>query len=360
MPRKAKRYPNVSSFTDRHGKLRWRWRKAGFPTFYFTTPPDTPGFTEELALASAGARVQPGAGRAIPRSVADLAARYYESAGFRGSSESDRHRRRLILAPFVEEFSKDLVANFRWDHLEVVIGNKLEKRLQANGRMAGGPVAAHSLRKQLVRLFGYAIRLGWISENPVSLTDQVKVPKTGGYYTWTEEDIARYQRHHPLGTMARLALEIMLWTAQRGGDARLFGPRHLRDGKISYRQGKTGTELWLPAAPQLVEAISAMPSTGIKTFIVTEAGKPFSVAGFGGRMRDWCDAAGLPQCTAHGLRKAAARRGAEAGWTNQMLKAVGGWKGDSEVTTYTAAADQRHMAEVAILRLSDIHPTREK
>lgn len=352
MPRKNRRHPNVSAFTDRHGKQRWRWRKAGCPTFYFTCPPDTPGFAEELKQAQEGARVQPGADRVIPRSVGDLAARYFASPNHLQSSTRDRHRRRLILDPFVAEFRNDLVAHWRWDHIEAVVARKLEKRPGANGRMVGGPVAAHSLRKQLLRLFAHAVKLGWIGENPVALSERVKVPKTGGYHTWTEEEIAQYRAHHGLGTTARLALEIMLWTWQRRGDARLFGPQHLKNGQIQYRQGKGGKELWMPAAPQLLAAIDAMGRVGIRTFIVTEQGNQFSAAGFGNRIRDWCDAAGLPHCTAHGLRKAAARRGAELDISQQGLKAAGGWSGDDEVAIYTAAADQRRMAEDTIRRIS--------
>lgn len=351
MPRK-RRYPNVSSFTDRHGKQRWRWRKKGFPTFYFTCPPDTPGFADELKQAQAGAAIRPGEGRAIPRSVADLAGRFFASPNHLQSSERDRHRRRLILDPFVSEFGRDLVAHWRWDHIEAVITRKLEKRPGPNGRLLGGPVAAHSLRKQLLRLFAHAVKLGWIAENPVALSERVKVPKTGGYHTWTEEEIARYRAHHALGTTARLALEIMLWTWQRRGDARLFGPQHVKGGQIQYRQGKTGKTLWLPVAPQLLEAIGAMKKTGIRTYIITEAGEPFSAAGFGNRMKDWCKAAGLPHCTAHGLRKAAARRGADLQLSQQQLKAAGGWSGDSEVAIYTAEADQRHLAAQAIHALS--------
>jgi integrase len=349
---KKRRYPNVSSFTDRHGKVRWRWRKAGHPTYYFTTPPDTPGFAAELKQAEAGARISPGEGRAIPRSVADLASRYYSSPNHLGTSEADRHRRRLILDPFVAEFGKDMVGNFRWDHIERIIARKMEKRPGPKGRLLGGPVAAHSLRKQLLRLFAYAVKLGWISENPVALADKVKVPKTGGYHSWTEDEIAQYRAHHPLGTTARLALEIMLWTFQRRGDARLFGPQHIREGQIQYRQGKTKKCLWLPAAPQLLDAIRAMPKTGIRTYLITEAGNPFTAAGFGNRVRDWCDAAGLPHCTAHGLRKAAARRAADLGISQQGLKAAGGWSGDSEVAIYTAGADQKAMATQAIQAVS--------
>ena len=213
-------------------------------------------------------------------------------------------------------------------------------------------MAAVSLRKQLWRLFAYAKRLEWIKDNPVDDAERVAVPKTSGYYSWTEADIAKYQERHPLGTRARLALEIMLWTGQRRGDARLFGPEHIKKGQIHYRQAKTGTVLWLPAAPQLLEAIGAMQRIGLKTFLITEYGKPFSKAGLGNKMREWCDEAGLPQCTAHGLRKAMARRLAENHESQQTIKAVGGWKGDAEVTTYTAAADQKLLAEAAIARLA--------
>lgn len=182
--------------------------------------------------------------------------------------------------------------------------------------------------------------------------DKIKVPKTGGFHTWSEDEIAQYQARHPLGTRARLALEIILWTGQRRSDARLFGPDHMKRGKINYRQGKTGKDLWLPAAPQLRQAIDAMQRVGLKTYLVTEYGKPFGKAGFGNKMREWCDEAGLPHCSAHGLRKAIARRMAEGGATQQQIKAVGGWSGDAEVAIYTAAADQERMADVSIDRLS--------
>ncbi len=49
------------------------------------------------------------------------------------------------------------------------------------------------------------------------------------------------------------------------------------------------------------------------TFLQTSFGKSFSANGFGNRMRQWCDEAGLPQCSSHGLRKLMAKRLAEAG-----------------------------------------------
>lgn len=342
--KRKRRYPNVTSFTDRHGKIRWRWRKTGFPVHNFKNPPDTPGFKEELAACEAGQPIRAGQGRCVPRSVNDLTARYYGSSDFNGGGADDQRRRRLLIESFRAEFGDDLVEHFGFQHIEAIL-LKRSKKAEVGKRVVGGKVAAQNLRKQLRRLFAYAVRLEWIKANPVDVAGRIKADKTGGYHTWSEVEIRQYQAHHALGTRARLALEIMLWTWQRRGDARLFGPEHLKGGRINYRQGKTGKDLWLPAAPQLLEAIGAMQRVGLKTYLVTEFGQPFSRAGFGNKMREWCDEAGLPHCTAHGLRKAGARRAAQIGAGNQGLKAVGGWSGDAEVAIYTAEVEQAALAE---------------
>lgn len=44
-------FANVTSFTDRHGKLRWRFRKVGFRTHFFKAEPGSPEFTEEYCWA---------------------------------------------------------------------------------------------------------------------------------------------------------------------------------------------------------------------------------------------------------------------------------------------------------------------
>ena len=84
------------------------------------------------------------------------------------------------------------------------------------------------------------------------------------------------------------------------------------------------------------------------TFLVTEFGKPFTSAGFGNWFRDRCNEAGLPQCSAHGLRKLAATRLANAGCSTDQIKAITGHKSLSEVARYTKAADQARLARQAI------------
>lgn len=101
--------------------------------------------------------------------------------------------------------------------------------------------------------------------------------------------------------------------------------------------------LELPVIPALQKVIDAS-RTGDLTFLVTEYGRPFTAAGFGIRFREWCSEAGLPHCTAHGLRKAAATLLAESGVTAHELMSCFGWKSLKEAERYTRAANQKKLA----------------
>jgi integrase len=346
------RYPNVTLYNDRHGKLRARYRKTGLPEYQFKNLPDMPGFEAELKIAQAGKIVVDPPRTVIPRSVSDGLTKYYRSANFLKGGDEDRRRRRGILESFRREYGDDLVANFNFQHIEAILLARKEKTIDERGRVVGGPVAATNLKKQLKRFFRYMKKVEWILSNPVEDAEHPGSAKVAGFHTWTEAEIARYKARHPVGTKARLALEIILWTWQRRGDARLFGPKHIVRGKINFTASKNKANLWLPIPSDLSRAIDAMPSVGIQTYLVTEYGKPFTAEGFGNWFRKRCDEAGLPHCSAHGLRKAAATRAAQSEATQQGLKAVGGWRGDEEVTTYTAAVEQEALAESTMQRVA--------
>jgi integrase len=79
-------------------------------------------------------------------------------------------------------------------------------------------------------------------------------------------------------------------------------------------------------------------------------GGPFAPRTFAGWFRRECDKAGLPHCSAHGLRKAAARRLAEAGCTAHEIGAITGHASLTELARYTKAADQRRLAEAAMAK----------
>ena len=100
----------------------------------------------------------------------------------------------------------------------------------------------------------------------------------------------------------------------------------------------------IPVLPELQAELDYLPAEQL-TFLMTDYGRAFTAAGFGNWFRDRAEEAGLPKgYNTHGLRKAGATRGAEAGWTDHHIMAWGGWKSLSEVQRYTRAADRRRLA----------------
>lgn len=338
-----RRFPeHVTEFKDSRGKYRLRYRRKGLKTYYFKAPYGTKAFEAELAACRAGETpaIDPGFDRSIPGSINDLVARYYRSSDYLGGSEMTRRKNRSILERFRDAHGAKMAANLQFEHVDAILAKKAESH----------PAAARNLRKQLRRLFAFAVKCRMRPDNPVEHTARIK-SKSTGWHAWTEAEIAQYQAHHALGTMARLALEMYLWTGNRKTDALRLGRQHIKNGAFRITQQKTGKTLVIPIAPQLAEAIMATPNTGQLTLIVNAYGHPFASAGFGNRMRKWCDEAGLPHCTTHGLRKAISNRMALSGAGNQGIKSVTGHSSDSEVALYTREVDQERLANETMDRL---------
>lgn len=327
----------VTEYRDRHGKLRYRFRRKGFASYTFKAAPGTEAFRQEYAACEQGLTapaIEPGADRIVPGSFSDLLSRYYRSPDFLDPSERTQVVYRGVLERWRVKYGSAMVRDLETRHVSTMMAEMLPHK-----------TAANMLRKRLRALMDFAIREGFVVSNPVLPTRPFKID-SDGFHTWTEEEIAAYQARHELGSRARLALDLMLWTGQRGGDARIMGRQHIKNGRLVITQEKTGVTVSLPIVPYLAKSILAAP-TGDLVFLVTETGKPFSRKGFGNKMRQWCDEAGLPECSAHGLRKAAARRFAEAGCSNQQIKSWTGHTTDSEVARYTAAADQELLSDAA-------------
>lgn len=349
----------VTAFADRHGKERLRFRRVGFESYYFKSKLGTEDFRKEyrLCLDSQSIATPVKVKRSVPGTIDELVARYCSIPSRLGPTETTQRKIRNILEKFRKEHGHRIVAHLEFEHVEAILQRKMKRR-KVGMRMEGGVEAARKLRKELVRLFDFAIKSRMLERNPATLADRIKIApsdRSKGYYSWTEDDIDQYRVRHPLGTRARLAMELMLWTGQRRIDAIHLGPKHVATGRIELSQSKGGKVLGLPVAPQLLEAIIAMPALpeGAECFLLNEQGRPFTNAGFGNWFRTRCDQAGLPQCTAHGLRKAMMRRLADVETSQQGLKSVSGHSRDEEVAIYVRGAEQRRLAAAAITRVSD-------
>jgi integrase len=151
------------------------------------------------------------------------------------------------------------------------------------------------------------------------------------------------------------ALALLLYTACRREDVVRFGPKNIARGRLRCTQAKNEDrapiDMDIPVHPDLAAIIAAAPTTGLKTFLVTDHGKPITANGFGNRFRDWCDEAGLPHCSAHGLRKACAARLAERGVSAHGIMSITGHQSLEEVERYTRAARRKIMADDAMSKL---------
>jgi integrase len=124
----------------------------------------------------------------------------------------------------------------------------------------------------------------WIARGEISIdpTIGVRLPKykSDGHRTWADEDIEAFKATHSEGTRARLAMQLLLDTAQRSSDVVRMGPQHVRNGMIHVKQRKTKTELALPIHPDL-QTLIGMTQFKHLTFLTTKWGRPFSPRGFG-------------------------------------------------------------------------------
>jgi integrase len=217
------------------------------------------------------------------------------------------------------------------------------------GKMADRPGAANNLRKSLGRIFRYAVKIGWRRDNPATLTDPFK--SGPGFHTWTEEEIGQFCAHWPIGTKPRLALELALNTAARRCDLVKIGRAQMVNGRWLIQHAKGGAQTNVKILPECQAAIDAMPVIGLGTLLTTDHGQPFTAAGFGNWFRDKCNKAGLPHCSAHGLRKAISRRVAESGGTTHQGRAITGHTEDRTFAYYAKAADLARMADAALANL---------
>jgi integrase len=153
--------------------------------------------------------------------------------------------------------------------------------------------------------------------------------------------------------MERRAYALAIYTGQRKSDLVSMARAHRKAGTIRVVQGKTGEEVWIPEHRELTAELSRGVA-GHMSLLTTTQGKAFDPVYFGAWFADAIEAAGLPEdCVLHGLRKTAARLLAEAGCSEEEIKAITGHTTSRMVAHYTKAADKKKRASAAILKLEN-------
>lgn len=348
---------------DRHGNVRYYLARPGHRKIRIRGEPGSPEFADAYANALAGRTAALGEPLkqeppAPSGSLRAVIATYTASADFTRLDASTQRVRRAIL---------ERLCTARFDGDTMPHGDKpfASMPIKAIRRMrdalADRPEAANTMLKALRQVYAFALR----EEVPGVIANLARdVPSFAshnpdGFHTWTLEEVRAYEARHPTGTMARLAFDFLLYTAQRRSDVILFGRQHVREGWITLTQRKNHRRkpitISIPIVPPLAASIAAT-KTGDLTFLVTEHGRPFASSNsFGNKFRDWCDAAGLGHCSAHGLRKACASRLAELGCSDKQIASITGHRSTKELEKYTRAAQQRVLAQGAVGKLARVN-----
>lgn len=266
---------------------------------------------------------------------------YFRSAKFAGFDKATKADKRSVLLRFAETAGSLPFRKFRQEDM-----------VKSQQKRAATPGAADKLVKVLRAVYnwGMAQKPPLVSHNPAANVSNINV-SSEGFHTWAPEEIDQYRAFHPIGSKPRLAMEIMINVGARLSDACSIGMKnettiegHRGLSFTAYKnRNRYPSRINAKITPELKQAL-VKTKIGAHAYLVTSFGKPFTINGLGNKMREWCDEAGLPQCSSHGLRKAAAVMFAESGASAPELCVVFGWSNLKTAQIYIKKANDRRMS----------------
>jgi integrase len=335
MPRP--RPPHLQREVTRHGRAVWYVRVGKGPRIRIRAEYGTPEFDAEYQAAVTG-NARPRKNAPATGTLAWLVARYRETSDWTVLSTRTRKQKESLLRQIIETAGEKSFA--RIDAAAINAG--LERRAKT-------PFQAYHFLDTMRGLFRWAKKAGLVKINPTEDVDAPRRSSGPGFPVWSEDDVAAYQRRWLVGTRERVWLDVLLYTGLRCGDAVRLGRQHVRDGVAQLETEKTGVAVTLPILPVLAETLAAGPC-GDLHFIVGKGGRPMSSDYFSNEFAKAARAAGV-RGSAHGVRKIAATRAANAGATVPQLEAIFGWTGGHMASLYTRSADRQRLAREAMSKL---------
>lgn len=344
---------------DRHGNVRVYFRFPGQPKRRMQEVPGTDAFEGEYRRMVREARKprrapkpadKPKIGTVLPGSLQAACASYYGCAEFKRMDKRSQRVRRLILGHLCGTHGHKPLARMEVKHIVRIRDEKAET-----------PEAANGMLKALRAVFKHAVPNGLAPGNVAALVPYLPPNNPDGFRTWGTREIAAYRTRWPVGTVPRLALELLLGLAVRRSDLVRLGPNDVHHGMhgaaLHFRQdkgrAKNPVDQVLPLRPELAAIIAATP-TGKDTFLIGGHGARYTADGFGNAFRDWCRAAGLDGYSAHGLRKARAALIADAGGSEYQVMAVLGHASPKTAAIYTRKANRMRLAREAFDRAAAV------
>src|SRR5262249_36646437 len=163
--------------------------------------------------------------RVRPGTIRALAVSYYNSLSFRSMKANTQSVYRNIIDRFCREFDPQgqeygdkSAAGMRREHVIKLMAAKSDRPDSANG-----------LRKALRAVMQHAIEIGSRADDPTQGVKPLRPRSKLGFHRWSEAEIAQFEARHPIGSRARLALALGLYTGQARQDVVAMGPQHIQD-----------------------------------------------------------------------------------------------------------------------------------
>lgn len=340
MPRRRRLPPNVDQFRDRHGRLRTYYRAGKGQRVALPNDPTSDAFHEAYQAACAGRAPAKRPGRQTPAdgTIAALVVSYLKSPEYVELRATTKKSYATPIETIRTKHGHRTVAGLTADRIKTAFLDPY----------AGRPGARLHMLKTLRILIRHAIGKRWLTHDP---SVSIKRPKTKEVRSWTDAEIAAFEARWPAGTKQRLAFALHLFTGQRRSDVHRMTWADVNGSTIRVVQQKTGAKLTIALHSDLRAILAEAPRQHV-TILNTAFGRPFTVNGYGGWLRDAITAAGLPlEVRPHGLRKAAGRRLANAGCSAHEIMAVLGHKTLAEAERYTREADQARLAASGVIKL---------
>ena len=352
-------YPGVTTFKDRYGKERYRFRNRSGWRATIPGEPHTPAFDAAYQAAIEGqavpqAKIVRHPRAALPHSLLDCWFRVRNLKSWWGA-----------LDPLTQ------------DNYTHEIEELLDSKTNSGGKYGDGPVAdlkprhvrdimekltpsrARILMTVLRRMMKEAILQEWIEYDPTRIgIDLPKRRNKDGHKAWPPHFCAKFEARWQLGTTARTAYELARWMGVRRSDIALL--RHdqmvtkVIDGERVHgflfvqhkgRNRDAAFAKFHPLNDMLVEAVAARPATG-EMVLAKPDGSSYNMKSLSTMMsRDWAPAAGIPAgYTLHGLRKAMGGMLADAGATAVESRDSLGHATFKEAEFYGRSRDQAKAA----------------
>lgn len=338
---------------DRHGNVRVYVRAPGKAKVRLRAEEGSDAFLQEYRDAMSGARPAKPSRRtaAAPGSFDAILAAAAASPEWKALDKREMLTRRQILEKWGNVITPQSGVRIGTLPLTSFEERHVRRRRDA---LAEKPGAANNFLKAARALFSWACDRSdetGVKVNPAKPVKRVGYVKRQ-YHVWTPDELEAYRKHWPIGTKQRLAVELGIGTGQRPSDIRQLGRQHMKGLELHYTQHKgrnrQPTQMVTPILPALREAIDAAPKGEALTFLLNKFGEPYSEHGFHNTFKDWCRAAGVGDCSPHGLRILGAVQFIEAGISLERMMAWFGWRTIKQALhyaqTFSRAAMNRETA----------------